>query len=309
MVWMISFALQICVAYGLAFFIARSGGQVWLAVVGFAFAFLIAWLGGTAATIYALVAIHGNEAANSLLQVLGRGFWCALIGAVLGVRQARNKPTLEVRWLGKAALGVGVVGVIAAVVLPALRNSEKANLPLQAQPSGGESAQPKPVAPMAETWGEGDKEANPVSAKAETWGEGDQQVTPAFIPRARALKERMKAGDLPFFNAQVAHEQRSGGGYVPSSAVQQIESGQTWWVEKGSHYMHVVNTSRFTIASLGVEKSPAACEKSQTFTPYFLQLEYLLAPGQEAVVVFSLPGANPGTIECLNVVSALTSQK
>lgn len=309
MVWMVSVVLEIGVAFGIAYFIARSGGQAWRAVVGFALAFLIAWLGGAAATIYALVAIHGNEAANSLLQVLGRGFWCALIGAVLGVRQACNKSTPVVRWLGKAVLGVGVVGVIAAVVLPALRNSEKANLPLQAQPPRVESAQPKPAAAMAETWGEGDKAATPASAKAETWGEGDQEVTPAFVPRARALKERMKAGNLPFFKAQVADMQRSGGGYVPSSAVQQIESGQTWWIESGSHYMHVVNTTQFTIASLGVEKSPTDCEKSQTFTPYFLQLEYLLAPGQEAVVVFSLPSTNPGHVECLNVVSALTNQK
>lgn len=309
MVWMISFTLQSCVAFGLAFFIARSGGQVWRAVFGFALAFLIAWLGGAAATIYALVALHGNEAANSLLQVLGLGFWCALIGAVQGVRQARNKPTFEVRWLGKAALGVGVVGVIAATLLPALRNNENAILPLQTQPTGGESVQPKPAAAMAETWGEGDKAANPASAKAETWGEGDKEVPQAFIPRAIALKERMNAGNLPWFKAQVTDVQRSGGGYVPSSAVQQIESGQTWWVEKGSHYMHVVNTSRFTIASLGVEKSPVECEKSQTFTPYFLQLEYLLAPGQEAVVIFSLPTTNQGNIECLNVVSALTNQK
>ncbi len=117
-------------AYAIAYGASASGSANWRAIVGFFFALITAWFGGSILLAYLLL---GVDADQGLLPLLGRGFWWALIGAGIGVHRARYKirhkmdaPPLSIpKWVVGAVFVLFAIGTIAAFALPAYQDYTK----------------------------------------------------------------------------------------------------------------------------------------------------------------------------------------
>lgn len=131
---MLPILLTVGLAYGIAYWISSTGLAYWRATLGFTVAFVVAWLGGY--IISALVASQ-VASAETFLNLLGKGFWWASISAGFGVYRARFKLRTGVpapvfkfpSWVLPIVGGVTVVGILAAVALPAYQDYTKRTNP------------------------------------------------------------------------------------------------------------------------------------------------------------------------------------
>ena len=87
---MLTYLLILGIAYGIAHGITSTGPHLWRAIVGFALAFVVAWFGGSLLGTFLITWMKWGDA-NSLLPIIGKGFWWALFGAGVGVNRAKHK--------------------------------------------------------------------------------------------------------------------------------------------------------------------------------------------------------------------------
>ncbi len=136
LILMLPYLLIVGLAYGIAYWISSTGLAYWRATLGFTVAFVAAWLGGTliGALLYSQLAPDGVSQRIEIM--LGTGFWLASIGAGFGVYRARFKlrtgesaPAFKFpSWVLPVVGGVTVVGILAAVALPALQGKSKVQI-------------------------------------------------------------------------------------------------------------------------------------------------------------------------------------
>ena len=88
---MLAYLLILSIAYGIAYGITSTGLHLWRAIVGFALAFVVAWFGGSLLGTFLITWMKWGDAKNSLLPIIGKGFWWALFGAGVGVNRAKHK--------------------------------------------------------------------------------------------------------------------------------------------------------------------------------------------------------------------------
>jgi hypothetical protein len=313
---MLAYTLIVAIAYGIAYAITSTGKNLWRAIVGFALAFFVAWFGGSLLALFLIELMQLGDAQNSFLPMIGRGSWWALLGAGVGVYKARHKlrtgeaapPLSFPKWVGKAALGIFVVGILAAVVLPAYQDYTKRGIvPIATEPptKNWENGVISESPATAKPWELQYKSATPSAAEPLDQGERVviQETRPSFEVRAADLIGRIKSGALSLINARVAPYPRPNEYSIPKANVAKMEGAQTWWRTGDGLFIHIVNSSQFNVASIGIEHASSSCENSSNFSPYVLQLEYFIEPGQEAVVHFqSTPIGASKNLECLNIV-------
>lgn len=129
---MLTYFLIVAIAYGIAYGITSTGLHLWRAIAGFALAFVVAWFGGSALGTFLITWMKWGDA-NSLLPIIGQGFWWALLGAGVGVYRARYKlrtgetaPPISIpKWVAITTLGLFLIGILAAVALPAYQDYTK----------------------------------------------------------------------------------------------------------------------------------------------------------------------------------------
>ena len=132
---MLDFLLTAGIAYGIAYWVSSTGPAYWRPIVGFMLAFVAAFL-----VVLGLAGMNADGASS--LRFMGTGFWYAFGGAGFGVYRARHKmrtghnaPSLKIpRWIPMSAFAVLVIGIVAAVALPAYQDYAKPKA----------SAEPKP---------------------------------------------------------------------------------------------------------------------------------------------------------------------
>jgi Tfp pilus assembly protein PilE len=120
---MLDFVLTAGIAYGISYWVSSTGLAYWRPIVGFMLAFFAAFL------VVIGLAASGTDGTNSL-RFMGTGFWYALGGAGFGVYRARyklrtgqNAPALKFpKWIAFSALGLFIIGIVAAVALPAYQD-------------------------------------------------------------------------------------------------------------------------------------------------------------------------------------------
>jgi hypothetical protein len=130
---MISYVLIAGIAYGIAYWISLTGMAIWRAVVGFLIALVVGWLGGTLVSVFLISTFLAHDTAATTFNLLGQGFWLATAGAGIGVYRARyklrtgqNAPALRIpKWIAFSALALFVIGIVAAVALPAYHDYTK----------------------------------------------------------------------------------------------------------------------------------------------------------------------------------------
>lgn len=315
---MLAYMLIVAIAYGVAYGITSTGINLWRAILGFALAFFVAWFGGSLLAVFLIELTQLGDAKNSFLPIIGRGSGWALLGAGYGVYKARHKlrtgeaaPPLSIpKWAGKAALGIFLIGIVAAVALPAYQDYSKRHIGPAAKENpatnweNGVIAQPQPE---AKPWELNYKPVTPPTPVPQGYGEINeaQGTRSSFEVRAAELIGRTKSGALSRINASVAQAPRLNERSLPKTDVSRIERAQTWWRTTAGLFIHVVNSSHFNVASIGIEHSPSSCENSSKFTPFVLQLEKFIKPGQEAVAHFQSTNIGvTNSVECLNIVNA-----
>lgn len=312
---MLAYLLILSIAYGIAYGITSTGLHLWRAIVGFALAFVVAWFGGSLLGTFLITWMKWGDA-NSLLPIIGKGFWWALFGAGVGVNRAKHKlrtretaPPLSIsKWIGKATLGIFLIGIMAAITLPQYQDYKRraSQQTFNDYPNfeNGVIAQPQPDTKPWELNYEPRKDHAP-EPRVQGDGVVAQETWPSFQVRASGLMGKMKAGTLSRINASVAQSPRQNEHHLPKTDVSKIEDAQTWWKTSDGLFIHIVNSSQFNVASIGIEHAPSRCEDSLSLSPFVLQLEYLIEPGQEAVVQFNSPTIGvTQSVECLNVVNA-----
>jgi hypothetical protein len=142
---MLDFVLTAGIAYGISYWVSSTGLAYWRPIVGFMLAFFAAFL------VVIGLAASGTDGTNSL-RFMGTGFWYALGGAGFGVYRARyklrtgqNAPALKFpQWIAFSALALFVIGIVAAVALPAYQDYTK-----RIQNSAGVAAAPPADKPDA----------------------------------------------------------------------------------------------------------------------------------------------------------------
>lgn len=155
---MISYLLIAGIAYGIAYWISSAGMAIWRAVVSFLIALVVGWLGGTLVSVFLISTFFANDIAATTFNLLGSGFWMATTGAGVGVYRARYKlrtgqdaPPLTIpKWISMSALALFVIGILAAVALPAYQD--------HAMPKASAVTQPKSVSStdVAVDWDKGE---------------------------------------------------------------------------------------------------------------------------------------------------------
>lgn len=136
-------------AYGIAYWISSTGLAYWRAILGFTVAFVAAWLGGS---IIGALLTSQLAPAQTFLNLLGKGFWWASIGAGFGVYRARFKLMTGVpapafkfpSWVVAVVGGITVIGIVAAVVLPAYQDRAKGQVTSSRPESISQISQPEP---------------------------------------------------------------------------------------------------------------------------------------------------------------------
>lgn len=168
---MISFLLVAGIAYGIAYLISSTGLAYWRAFVGFMLGLITAWLGGSFLASMLLFPSGGDG--NAVLQLMAKGMWWAILGAGFGVYRARFKlktgntaPAFVFpKWVLKVVGGMAVIGIAAAVGIPAYQDYAK--------------GQAIPIA-----FGENDKIVNEPavspssSINPQSFGENDAAISP-----------------------------------------------------------------------------------------------------------------------------------
>jgi Tfp pilus assembly protein PilE len=132
---MLDFLLPAGIAYGIASWVSSTGLAYWRPIVGFMLAFVAAFL------VVIGLAASGTDGTSSL-RFMGTGFWYALGGASFGVYRARyklrtgqNAPALKFpKWIAFSALALFIIGIVAAVALPAYQDYVKRKPSVEAKP-------------------------------------------------------------------------------------------------------------------------------------------------------------------------------
>lgn len=128
---MISFLLVAGIAYGIAYWISSTGLAYWRAFVGFMLGFITAWLGGGYLASMLLFPSGGDG--HSMSQLIAKGMGWAILGAGFGVYRARvtlrtgnpAPPIVFPKWVLKVVGGMAVIGIAAAVGIPAYQDYTK----------------------------------------------------------------------------------------------------------------------------------------------------------------------------------------
>ena len=213
-------------------------------------------------------------------------------------------------WVPIVCISIPTFIIVAAVALPAYQDYSKRHIGPAAKENlatnweNGVIAQPQPE---AKPWELNYKPVTPPTPVPQGYGEINeaQGTRSSFEVRAAELIGRTKSGALSRINASVAQAPRLNERSLPKTDVSRIERAQTWWRTTAGLFIHVVNSSHFNVASIGIEHSPSSCENSSKFTPFVLQLEKFIKPGQEAVAHFQSTNIGvTNSVECLNIVNA-----
>lgn len=126
-----AFLLIGAMAYQIAYWITLTGIAYWRSFVAFVLAFIAAWLGG-GYLVSVLLFPSGGEG-HSMSQLIAKGMVWALFWAGNGVYRGRcmlrtGSPAPQLKfqkWTTKITVGVAVIGIAAAVALPAYQDYTK----------------------------------------------------------------------------------------------------------------------------------------------------------------------------------------
>lgn len=149
---MLDYLVFMGIAYGVACLISGLKPNLPLAIFGGLIGLLIGWAGGLTLQLGVPYWLFGIDAKEAVMDLMGRGFWMALLGAWMGAAQGRKgQGAVEGKawslfgarsWKG-ALLGVLVVVVASNVLIGIIRFSNK--------PQAYDSKGADPVASQAES--------------------------------------------------------------------------------------------------------------------------------------------------------------
>ncbi len=130
---MISILLVAGIAYGIAYWISSTGLAYWRAFVGFMLGFSIGWFGGSAVSALLISQFFSLDISAAEKSIFLKSTVWALLGAGYGVYRARFKlktgnpapPFAFPKWVLKVVGGMAVIGIAAAVAIPAYQDYTK----------------------------------------------------------------------------------------------------------------------------------------------------------------------------------------
>ena len=244
-----------------------------------------------------LPAIFGGEVFPAILLgvmiffgVLGNTLYHRKIKRLLSLARIRHRSEdarkIMVRrrggvnmWVPVAITSIVAAGVLAAVGIPAyqdykqrLAQSDKKTMALASRPVP-QTLQPTPSPP--------------------------HDLGVIYAEKVKSIRQGVLSGNIPITKAEFTSTARIGEAYWPSGEVASIERNQTWWMQDGFTYIHLVNTTKRNISTISFTYSSSTCNAGGKESEYTAQFIHFFAPGQEGVV--ELKGAWPSGSGCLTI--------
>lgn len=128
-----------------------------------------------------------------------------------------------------------------------------------------------------------------------------QESRVAYVSRVAALRRASEAGNLPVVQTREVIDSDRNLVPWPATDVAAIEGEQTWWIQENRVFIHITNRSKLKMDAIRFEYAPRPCsaKSSAETASYGIHLQRPIAPGNEALVVFSAENLTVVTNACL----------
>ncbi len=227
------------------------------------------------------------------------------------------------KWVPFVCGAIPVVGIVAAVALPAYQDYSKrramAAMPVRApaplgqpfEPFTGKLDSPASIPGPQVDW---DKSVI-VPNVVQTGPDWDKDVitTPEnasaqdlYLQKVRAIQEKVKQGELSSVNGTTSLEPPKNLSQWPNAESLKLEQWQTWWRNKGNQFnLHVQNTTPYELTTLALDFGQQGCESAVARRRFYVALRQVVTSGSQALLSFSPPISISSTPNnCLVVSSA-----
>jgi len=149
--------------------------------------------------------------------------------------------------------GVAVVGVVAAVALPAYQDYAKRQ-----------------------------------HAAANPYGSPDNPITrDTYVEMVMSLLAKVDRGEIPSVEGLTSSDAPKSLTQWPDAATPALEANQTWWRSQDNDFaVHVVNPTAHDLVVMGMDYSNKGCASNGEKKRFFVALGQPIGPGSQAVVRF-----------------------
>lgn len=220
-------------------------------------------------------------------------------------------------WVLYVVGAIPVIGIVAAIAIPAYENTAKAKFDAS---TAKLTVEAPPIAEPVNPYGQAQPSATPNSQtgtfvnqppKANPFDQFDekssQTLAPEHLAKREIILEKLRLNELLKINGVTTAVTPQNAILWSTSSTLDLERNQTpWRTNKTQFNTHIVNKTQINLSGIGFDFKESACSDSAKSNRFFVNLERPINSGSAAVVTFMMPESlvSKGGNFCLDIVSA-----
>lgn len=219
------------------------------------------------------------------------------------VSKGLNKGSGVHTWVAIVFGAIPVLGILAAVALPAYKDYSKPHAVAAASTSEIDdfldgkrvTTPPAPTSDRPVGWDKG------VIAPLENGSAQD-----LYVQKVRKIQAQVNRGEFSLVDGTTSLEPPKNLAQWPNADSLKLEQSQTWWRNESNQFkIHIQNTTPYDLTALALDFGQQGCDSAVTKRRFYVAIRQIIPPGSQSLVSFTPPISISETPKnCLVVFSA-----